>query len=267
MRVLIHDTAHEVAVWTAHHIAARINTVEALNDRPFILGLPTGSTPLKTYEELIKLHKQGKVSFRNVVTFNMDEYLDLPKEHPQSYHYFMWTNFFNHIDIKPENVNILNGTTANPAQECKEYEDKIAEYGGIDLFLGGVGSDGHIAFNEPYSSLTSRTRVKMLTHETIVDNSRFFNDINEVPTRALTVGVGTILSAGEVVILATGYAKARALYHGIEEAYNHAWPISSLQTHPSALIVCDDSAATELKVATYRFFKDVEKDNMAPEKL
>lgn len=267
MRVLIHDTDHEVAVWTAHHIAARINAVEALNDRPFVLGLPTGSTPLTTYRELIKLHKQGKVSFRNVVTFNMDEYLGLPPEHPQSYHYFMWNNFFNHIDILPENTNILNGMTTNPAQECKEYEDKIAEYGTIDLFLGGVGSDGHIAFNEPYSSLNSRTRVKHLTHETLVDNARFFNSIDEVPTSALTVGIGTVLSANEIIILATGYGKARALFHGIECAYNHAWPISALQTHANTLIVCDDSAATELKVATYRFFKAVEADNMVPEKL
>lgn len=267
MRVLIHQTPQEVAVWAAHHIAARINSVCAVNDRPFVLGLPTGSTPLGTYQELIKLHKAGKVSFRNVITFNMDEYIGLGKDHPQSYHFFMWENFFRHVDIKPENVNILNGMASDHYLECNEYEERIAECGGIDLFLGGVGSDGHIAFNEPFSSLTSRTRVKTLTPETIAANARFFNDISEVPREALTVGVGTILSAGEVLILATGANKARALRHGIEGAYNHAWTISALQAHRAGVIVCDDSAATELKVSTFRYFKEIEKENMAPEAL
>ena len=263
MRVLIHQTPQDVAHWTAHYIAARIRN----SNGPFVLGLPTGSTPLQTYRELIRLHKEGKVSFANVTTFNMDEYIGLPAEHPQSYHYFMWENFFKHIDIRRENVNILDGMTKDHIVECDEYEEKITEAGGINLFLGGVGSDGHIAFNEPFSSLTSRTRIKTLTEETLKDNARMFNDISEVPRTALTVGVGTVLDADEVVVLATGFNKARAVRHAIEGGYNHRWTISALQIHRNSMIVCDDEAASELKVSIYRYFVDQEKSNMEPGKL
>ncbi|MDR0510485.1 MAG: glucosamine-6-phosphate deaminase [Rikenellaceae bacterium] len=267
MRVLIHPTEREASVWVARHIAARINSCLKQGDGPFVLGLPTGTTPLGVYRELIRLYEQGKVSFANVVTFNMDEYVGLPADHPQSYHYFMWENFFRHVDVRPENVNILNGMAKDIALECGEYEEKIAEADGIDLFLGGVGSDGHIAFNEPFSSLASRTRMKTLTDETIVANSRLFNDISEVPRTALTVGVGTILDADEVIILATGFNKARALHHAIEGSYNHQWTVSALQTHRNGMIVCDEDAANELQVSTYRYFKNLEKDHMAPAEL
>lgn len=174
-------------------------------------GLPTGSTPLETYKELIRRHKTGEVSFKNVITFNMDEYVGLPEEHPESYHSFMWNNFFKHVDIRPENVNILDGNADDLAKECADYEARIVEAGGIDLFMGGVGEDGHIAFNEPFSSLNSRTRLKTLTQDTIQVNARFFGgDISLVPKTALTVGVGTVLSAKKVLILATGHKKARA---------------------------------------------------------
>jgi len=258
MRVLIHRTPQDVAHWTARYIAARIRN----SNGPFVLGLPTGSTPLQTYRELIRLHREGKVSFADVTTFNMDEYIGLPAGHPQSYHYFMWENFFKHIDIRKENVNILDGMAKDHIAECNGYEKRITEAGGINLFLGGVGSDGHIAFNEPFSSLTSRTRIKTLTAETLKDNARMFNDISEVPRTALTVGVGTILDADEVVILATGFNKARAVHHAIEGGYNHCWTISALQTHRNSIIVCDDDAATELKVSTYRYFVDQEKSNI-----
>jgi glucosamine-6-phosphate deaminase len=260
MRLIIKDRSAEVAQWAAAYIVGEIKAKASKTDAPFVLGLPTGSTPLETYRELIRLHKAGEVSFKNVVTFNMDEYVGLEESHPESYHSFMWNNFFSHIDINPENVHILNGNAEDLEAECQAYEAAIVEAGGIDLFMGGVGEDGHIAFNEPFSSLQSRTRIKTLTPDTIAVNSRFFGgDISKVPTQALTVGVATILSARKVMILATGPKKARALRHAIEGSYNHQWTLSALQTHPAGIIVCDDSAAEELKVSTYRYFKNIEK--------
>ncbi|MCL2560910.1 MAG: glucosamine-6-phosphate deaminase [Rikenellaceae bacterium] len=262
MRVIIQPDTQGVARWAARYIAARIN---GKNGGRFVIGLPTGSTPVETYKELIKLHKAGKVSFANVVTFNMDEYAGLPADHPQSYRTFMWRNFFDHIDINPQNVNLLDGNAPDAETECTSYEEKIAAAGGIDLFLGGIGSDGHVAFNEPFSSMTSRTRVKSLTAETIAANSRFFGgDVAKVPKLALTVGVGTVMDAREVVILATGHGKARALHHVIEGAYSHVWTASALQTHPRGMIVCDDAATYELRVGTARYFLDIEKDNLDP---
>ena len=260
MRVIIKDRSSEVAEWAAAYIVNEIKAKASKSDAPFVLGLPTGSTPLETYKELIRLHKAGEVSFKNVVTFNMDEYVGLEESHPESYHSFMWNNFFSHIDIKAENVHILNGNAEDLLAECEAYEAAIVEAGGIDLFMGGVGEDGHIAFHEPFSSLQSRTRIKTLTPDTIAVNSRFFGgDISKVPTQALTVGVATILSASKVMILATGPKKARALRHAIEGSYNHQWTLSALQTHPAGIIVCDDPAAEELKVSTYRYFKNIEK--------
>lgn len=260
MRVIIKDASQDVAQWTANYIVEQIKAKAAKTDAPFVLGLPTGSTPLETYKELIRLNKAGEVSFKNVVTFNMDEYVGLEESHPESYHSFMWNNFFSHIDINPENVHILNGNAEDLVAECEAYEAAIEAAGGIDLFMGGVGEDGHIAFNEPFSSLQSRTRIKTLTSDTIAVNSRFFGgDISKVPTQALTVGVGTILAARKVMILATGPKKARALRHAIEGSYNHQWTLSALQIHPAGIIVCDDRAAEELKVVTYRYFKDIEK--------
>ncbi len=261
MRLIIENTAAEVALWAARHIASRINAHKG--SKPFVLGLPTGSTPLATYAELIKMNKAGKVSFANVVTFNMDEYVGIPREHPESYHSFMWNNFFGHIDIKRENVNILDGNAPDLAAECASYEARIEAAGGIDLFMGGVGNDGHIAFNEPFSSMASRTRVKTLTEDTIIANARFFGgDTSLVPKTALTVGVATVLSSREVMILATGYNKARAVREGVEGAYSHVWTITGLQVHPHGILVVDDPAATELKVSTYRYFKDIEKNNL-----
>ena len=174
MRLIIENTPQQVAQWAANYIIAQIKNKEQHTSSPFVLGLPTGSTPLETYKELIRRHKTGEVSFKNVITFNMDEYVGLPEEHPESYHSFMWNNFFKHIDIRPENVNILDGNADDLAKECADYEARIVEAGGIDLFMGGVGEDGHIAFNEPFSSLNSRTRLKTLTQDTIQVNARFF---------------------------------------------------------------------------------------------
>ena len=263
MRLLIHENQVNGSAWTAKYIADAINRKAATTSAPFVLGLPTGSTPLGTYQELIRLNKEGYVSFANVVTFNMDEYVGLPEEHPQSYHSFMWDNFFSHVDINPENVNILNGNAEDLQKECDDYEKRIESAGGIDLFLGGVGEDGHLAFNEPFSSMSSRTRIKTLTEDTILVNSRFFDgDVNQVPKLALTVGVATVLSAQEVIVLAFGSKKARAVKEGVEGAYSHQWTITGLQTHRHGILVTDEAAAGELKVNTYKYFKDIERANL-----
>ena len=180
----------------------------------------------------------------------------------------MWNNFFSHIDIKPENVNILNGNAPDLEKECEEYEARIAKAGGIDLFMGGVGPDGHIAFNEPGSSLTSLTRMKTLTQDTIIANSRFFDDdVNKVPKTALTVGVGTVMAARSVMIIVNGYKKARALQAAIEGGVSHMCTLSALQMHRKAIIIADDEACMELKVSTYRYFKDIERNNLDPNTL
>lgn len=259
MRVIILKDKEEIAKWSAYKIAKKILKFKPTSEKPLVLGLPTGSTPLGTYRELINLNKEGIISFENVVTFNMDEYVGLSPEHEQSYHYFMHENFFNHINIKKENINILDGMTKDLEAECQRYEDKIKSYGGIHLFMGGVGEDGHIAFNEPGSSLSSRTRDKELTYDTILANSRFFdNDVEKVPKLALTVGVGTLMDSEEIMILADGYKKARAVYHGIEGGINHLWTISALQLHRKTVIVIDEKAASDLKVKTYKYFKEIE---------
>ena len=262
MRVIIKDNYAQLSQWAANYVASRINAANPTPEKPFKLGCPTGSSPLGLYKALIELYKAGKVSFENVVTFNMDEYVGLPEEHPESYHSFMWTNFFSHINIKKENVHILNGNAPDLEAECAAYEQAIVEAGGIDLFMGGIGPDGHIAFNEPFSSLSSRTRMKSLTTDTIIANSRFFdNDVNKVPKTALTVGVGTVLDAKEVLIVVNGHNRARALQAAVEGPVTQAWTISALQTHKHAIIVCDEAACEEIKLGTYRYFKDIEKDN------
>lgn len=260
MRVIIKEDKQEVAEWAAQYVAYRINSFKSVVKKHFVLGLPTGSTPLGMYNELIKLNKNNAVSFSNVVTFNMDEYIGLSADHPQSYHYFMFENFFNHIDINRKNIHILDGMTTDYVKECTDYEQAIKDNGGINLFIGGVGEDGHIAFNEPFSSLTSRTRVKTLTESTIKANSRFFaDDLSKVPNQALTVGVGTIMDADEVLILATGKNKAKALKYGIEGAISHVWTISALQMHPHGIILCDKASASELLEDTVNYFNDIEK--------
>lgn len=263
MRLIPLESAKDVGLWSARHIANRINAFKPTAERPFVLGLPTGSTPLTTYLRLIELYKAGEVSFKHVVTFNMDEYVGLKPDHPQSYHSFMYNNFFNHIDIQPQNINLLDGEATDVQAECQRYEDKIKSYGQIHLFMGGVGNDGHIAFNEPASSLSSRTRIKTLTEDTRIANSRFFdNDINKVPKYALTIGVGTLMDAAEVMILVTGLNKALALEAAVEGCVNHLWTVSALQLHPKAIIVCDEPATMELKIKTVKYFRELEAQNI-----
>ena len=265
MRVIIEPDYQTLSQWAANYVASRINAANPTPEKPFVLGCPTGSSPLGMYKALIELNKQGKVSFQHVVTFNMDEYVGIPRDHEQSYHTFMHQNFFNHIDIPAENINILNGNAEDPAAECARYEAKIESYGGIDLFLGGVGPDGHIAFNEPGSSLSSKTRMKTLTQDTIIANSRFFEgNLDLVPKTALTVGVGTVMAARSVMLMVNGHNKARALRHGVEGGISQMWTISALQLHPHAIIVADEDACAELKVGTYRYYKDIEQANLDP---
>ena len=180
MRVIIEPDYGKMSKWAADYVANRIIEAKPTAEKPFKLGCPTGSSPLGLYKELIKKYKAGELSFANVITFNMDEYVNLDQNHPESYHSFMWNNFFSHIDIKPENVHILDGNADDLVKECDDYEKAIRDAGGIDLFMGGVGPDGHLAFNEPGSSLTSRTRIKTLATDTIIANSRFFEDRKSV---------------------------------------------------------------------------------------
>lgn len=263
MRLIPLQNAEHVGYWSARYIVDRINNFAPTPKHPFVLGLPTGGTPLTTYRRLIELHKQGEISFANVVTFNMDEYVGLNESHPQSYHHFMYKNFFNHIDIPNENINMLDGNTLDLVGECQRYEEKMKSYGRIHLFLGGVGTDGHIAFNEPASSLSSRTRIKTLTDDTRINNARFFDgDLAQVPRLALTVGVGTLLDAEEIMILETGHNKALALQAAVEGGVNHMWTISALQLHPKGILVCDEASTQELKVKTVRYFQQLEADNI-----
>ena len=259
MRVIINKTDGQGSVWAAKHIAAAIKAKAAVTDKPFVLGLPTGGTPIATYKELIRMYQAGEISFKNVITFNMDEYVGLDEKHPESYHSFMHRNFFDHVDIPAENINILDGNAPDLEKECAEYEKKIVAAGGIDLFMGGVGEDGHLAFNEPYTSLQSRTHRQMLNYDTISVNARFFDgDLSKVPTQALTVGIGTVMDSKEVMILAFGHKKARAVAGAVEGACTHTCTISALQNHPCGIIVCDELAVGEIKVNTYRFFKEQE---------
>lgn len=268
MRLIIQPDYDLLSQWAANYVVSKIKAANPTAEKPFVLGLPTGSSPMGMYKALIKHYQEKRVSFQHIVTFNMDEYVGLPKDHPQSYHTFMWSNFFSHIDINPANVNMLNGNASDLEAECAAYEAKMKAVGGVDLFLGGIGADGHIAFNEPGSSLSSRTRIKTLTQDTIIANSRFFdNDVNKVPKTSVTVGVGTILDAKEVLIMVNGHNKARALAQVVEGSINQMWTITALQLHPKGIIVCDEMAAYELKVGTYNYFKDIEAVNLNPDSL
>lgn len=261
MRVIIEPDYEKLSLWAAEYVVNKINAFNPTDDRKFVLGLPTGSSPIGMYQAIIKAHKEGRISFKNVLTFNMDEYVNLPEDHPESYHTFMKKNLFDHIDCPKENIHILNGNAENLQAECARYEQMIKDAGGIDLFIGGIGPDGHIAFNEPGSSLSSRTRIKTLTTDTRIANARFFGGKPEnVPSLALTVGVGTVMSAKEVLILCNGHNKSRALQAAVEGAVTQMWTISSLQLHPHGIVVCDEAACEEIKHGTYRFFRDVEKD-------
>lgn len=232
--------------------AAAAMVVHVLNVKPnAVLGLATGSTPLGLYRELVRLHRDEGLDFSQVTTFNLDEYVGLSKDHPQSYYHFMHANLFEHINIAPQNIYIPSGTTNNYEAFCHWYEQRIQECGGIDLQILGIGSDGHIAFNEPSSSLGSRTRIKTLARQTIKDNARFFQHADEVPIYAITMGVGTILEAKQIVLLASGANKAAAIAAAVEGPVTSMVTASALQLHRDTTCFLDREAAGNLKMTDY----------------
>jgi len=246
MEVVIKPSYDEMSCAAAKVIA------DVLNTKPdAVLGMATGSTPLGVYKELTRMHKEEGLDFSQATTFNLDEYVGLPIEHPQSYHYFMHENFFKHVNIPKQNVYIPSGTTRNYRAFCDWYEQQIEDHGGIDVQILGIGSDGHIAFNEPTSSLSSRTRLKTLAEPTIDDNARFFDKREDVPIYAITMGVGTILAARQIVLLANGKNKAKAIADAVEGPVTSMCTASALQLHPSSLIFADDDAAGNLKMRDY----------------
>ncbi len=246
MEIIIKASVEEMSR-TAARVVAR-----TLNAKPnMVLGLATGSTPLGLYKELVRMHKDEGLDFSQVTTFNLDEYVGLPQNHPQSYHYFMHENLFRHVNIPKQNIHIPSGTTDNYAAFCAWYESRIRECGGIDLQILGIGSDGHIAFNEPSSSLGSRTRIKTLARQTIEDNARFFDTLDQVPIYAITMGVGTILEAHKIILLANGEKKADAVAAAIEGPVTSMITASALQLHRDTLFVVDRPAAGGLKMLDY----------------
>ena len=246
MEIIVKDTYKQMSKAAAEEVA------HTLNAKPdALLGLATGSTPLGLYQELVRMHKEEGLDFSQVRTFNLDEYVGLPVTHPQSFHYFMYENLFKHINIAPQNVYIPSGTTDNYEAFCKWYEQRIVECGGIDLQILGIGSDGHIAFNEPTSSLGSRTRIKTLARQTIEDNARFFSSPAEVPVYAITMGVGTILEARKIVLLAHGKQKADAVAAAIEGPVTSKITASALQLHRDVMYIVDRDAASSLEMLDY----------------
>lgn len=225
---------------------------DVLNEKPnAVLGMATGSTPLGLYQELVRMHREEGLDFAQVSTFNLDEYVGLHPTDPQSYHSFMHENFFKHVNISRSNIYIPSGTTSNYKSFCSWYEQRIEECGGIDVQILGIGSDGHIAFNEPGSSLSSRTRLKTLAKPTIDDNARFFERSEDVPIYAITMGVGTILEARSLLLLAHGENKARAVAQAVEGPVTSMITASALQLHSAAKMIIDEAAASELKMREY----------------
>ena len=252
MLVIVRDEYESVSKTAAQLLAGKIRRKPNL-----VLGLATGSTPLGLYKELIRMHEEDDLDFSNVVTFNLDEYIGLPPEHDQSYYYFMKENLFDHININLSNVHVpkgmfgeieINDLYVDPKIDefCQWYENRISHFGGIDVQVLGIGSNGHIAFNEPGSSLGSRTRVKTLTKLTKVDNSRFFEKMEDVPRYAITMGIGTIMDAKEIIMLASGEGKADAVSASVEGPITAMCPASMLQIHRKSFIIIDSPAASKL---------------------
>src|SRR5690348_8364784 len=241
--------------YEAMSLAAAKLVADVLNAKPnAVLGMATGSTPLGVYKELVRMHRDEGLDFAQITTFNLDEYVGLQRQHPQSYHYFMHENFFRHVNVAPGNIYIPSGTTSNYRSFCEWYEHRIKDCGGIDVQILGIGSDGHIAFNEPGSSLSSRTRLKTLAKQTIDDNARFFERREDVPVYAITMGVGTILDARKLVLVASGKAKAKAIAQAIEGPVTSMVTASALQLHRDAIVIVDEEAAAGLAMRDYYQF-------------
>lgn len=247
MEIIIKSCASDASV-AAARVVSRL-----VREKPnAVIGLATGSTPRMLYKELVRLHREEGLDFSRVTTFNLDEYVGLERNHEQSYYTFMWENLFKNINIRPENVHIPDGMAADIPDFCAKYEQAIVDAGGIDLQVLGIGSDGHVGFNEPTSSFASRTRIKTLTQQTVSDNSRFFEgDESRVPHHCITMGIGTIMDARMNLMLAFGENKAAAVAAMVEGPVAAIMPASILQHHPSAKIFVDEAAASGLKLADY----------------
>ena len=246
MEVLIFKSAEESSRYASKLMA------NVVTKKPkAVLGLATGSTPLPLYEELIRKHKSEDLDFSEVTTFNLDEYIGLKGDHPCSYRYFMKDNLFDHINVKEENIHIPCGITDDIPATCAAYEEDIKQAGGIDIQVLGLGSDGHIGFNEPTSSLSSRTRIKTLTQKTCEDNARFFKSLDDVPRHCITMGIGTIMESNEIILLAHGKAKAEAVKHLVEGPISAMWPATALQMHQHVKVLLDEDAASSLTQTDY----------------
>jgi glucosamine-6-phosphate deaminase len=246
MRVVIHSTAELASLAAADLISQKVR------HRPrCVLGLATGSTPLAVYRELGRLHREDGLDFSQVTTFNLDEYVGLPGTHPLSYRYFMEENLFKHINVRPERTHVPDGRALDFERHCESYERQISQAGGIDLQLLGIGTDGHIAFNEPGSSLGSRTRIKTLAGQTIRDNARFFGGEDQVPRMAVTMGVGTILDSRQCLLLAIGEHKAKAIRDTVEGPVTAQVTASALQLHRDVVVILDEAAAGLLERREY----------------
>ncbi len=243
MKVISFETVSEVADYAAGEMIKAIKTFVPTEEKPYlVLGLPTGSTPIPVYERLVQAYNNGDISFKNVKTFNMDEYVGLRPDHPQSYHYFMQENLFKHVDIYPKNINIPDGMADDIPAFCRAYEMAIKNAGGIDIQLAGIGENGHLAFNEPNTSFDTPTHEQSLTQSTIQANARFFDKPEDVPTRAVTIGLKTIFDARRVIVLATGSKKAEAIRLATQDSVSVNCPASMLQHHKNAEFVCDKTA-------------------------
>lgn len=241
MRLIVVDNYEEMSRKAASIISSQI-----ILKPDSILGLATGDTPLGVYKELIRLYNDKELDFSNVKTFNLDEYYGLDKENPQSYNYYMFNNFFNHINIDKSNVHIPNGMAENIEEECSNYEKSIKSAGGIDLQILGIGGNGHIGFNEPDVNFEAETHLVTLDEKTIEANSRFFKSITEVPTKAFSMGIKTIMHSKKIVLLATGAAKAEAIKKALTEKICPEVPASILQLHQDVTVIIDKEAASLL---------------------
>lgn len=241
MNVVVVKNYYEISIQSAQLIAKQIT-----KKKNSVLGLATGQTPVGMYQELIKMFKRGDIDFSEVRTFNLDEYYGLPSKHPQSYHYYMWDTFFKYINIKKENIHLLNGATENIKEECNQYEILIQKHGGIDLQILGIGDNGHLGFNEPAIGLNSKTHLVNLSEETIQANSQYFDDIQKIPRQALTMGIGTIMKAKKIVLLANGRKKSQAIERTIHGPVSTEVPATVLQLHNNVLLIIDEEAASQI---------------------
>mmetsp|Transcript_15148 Transcript_15148/g.31766 ORF Transcript_15148/g.31766 Transcript_15148/m.31766 type:complete len:297 (-) Transcript_15148:88-978(-) len=268
MRLIVQPDYTGIAEWTANYIATQITKAAPSAESPFVIGLPSGKTSVGVYQHLVKLYEAGEIDFTHVVTFCLDEFAELHQDHPQSQHTYMWSNLFGKVNIQRENVNILDGNAADLEAECALFEEKLAALGGLDLVFFSTGPDGHVARNEPGSSLKSITRPKTLaldTHEAL--STRWGVPKGQIPKVCLTMGIGTMRAAKDVLVMFNGSSRARALEAALEKGVNHMFPVTAFQKHRSVVFVCDEDATLELRVKTVHYFKGLQKTAEAIEEV